>query len=181
MVSIYTIGFSKKSLREFITRLKTAGVRKVIDVRLHNTSQLAGYAKKEDLEYVLELAGIAYEHRPELAPTEELLKGYKSGEITWPEYEKVYKDLLKKREPLKERRFRKVKEGRPRLPALRRGQAGPVPPEAAGRVLPGPAAGGRDWAPVECPVNLRPVVPGKAPRGKDARGVFLFCYLNILS
>ncbi|MGQ9826003.1 MAG: DUF488 domain-containing protein [Desulfotomaculales bacterium] len=113
MISIYTIGFSKKSLREFITRLKNAGVRKVIDVRLHNTSQLAGYAKKEDLEYVLELAGIAYEHRPELAPTEELLKGYKNGEISWPEYEKVYKDLLAKREPLKSGDFERLRQEGP--------------------------------------------------------------------
>lgn len=101
MITIYTIGFSKKNLKEFIARLKNAGVKKVIDVRLNNTSQLAGYAKKEDLEYILELVGIAYEHHPELAPTEDLMKGYKNGEITWQEYEKIYKDLLIQREPLK--------------------------------------------------------------------------------
>lgn len=100
MIFIYTIGFSKKNLKEFITRLKNAGVKKVIDVRLNNTSQLAGYAKKEDLEYVLGLVGIDYEHHPELAPTEDLLKSYKNRQITWQEYEKIYKDLLIQREPL---------------------------------------------------------------------------------
>ena len=100
MIFIYTIGFSKKNLKEFIARLKNAGVKKVIDVRLNNTSQLAGYAKKEDLEYVLGLVGIDYEHHPELAPTEDLLKSYKKKQITWQEYEKIYKNLLIQREPL---------------------------------------------------------------------------------
>lgn len=109
MIFIYTIGFSKKNLKEFITRLKNAGVKKVIDVRLNNTSQLAGYAKKEDLEYVLGLVGIDYEHHPELAPTEDLLKSYKSKKITWQEYEKIYKNLLIQREPLQSIDFEKQK------------------------------------------------------------------------
>lgn len=101
MIVIYTIGFSKKNLREFIARLKTAGIKKVIDVRLNNTSQLAGYAKKEDLEFVLELVGINYKHLPELAPTEELLKNYKSKKVSWQDYEKEYSKILLHREPLK--------------------------------------------------------------------------------
>jgi len=64
LIIIYTIGFSKKNLKQFILRLKEAGVKKIIDVRLNNTSQLAGYAKKDDLEYVLSLVGIDYEHHP---------------------------------------------------------------------------------------------------------------------
>jgi len=96
LIFIYTIGFSKKNLKEFIARLKNAGVKKVIDVRLNNTSQLAGYAKKEDLEYVLGLVGIDYEHHPELAPTEDLLKSYKKKQITWQEYEKIYRSPVPK-------------------------------------------------------------------------------------
>ncbi|NLX01727.1 MAG: DUF488 domain-containing protein [Syntrophomonadaceae bacterium] len=97
---ICTIGFSKKNLREFITRLKNVGVEKVVDVRLNNTSQLAGYAKKQDLEYVLELVGIKYEHHPELAPTELLLKDYKDKKISWEEYEKTFNKILEERNPI---------------------------------------------------------------------------------
>lgn len=97
---IYTIGSSKKNLREFVTKLLDAGIKKVIDVRLNNTSQLAGYAKKENLEYVLGLVGLEYEHHPELAPTEELLRSYKQKEISWDEYEKLFNQLLVKRHPI---------------------------------------------------------------------------------
>lgn len=97
---IYTIGFSKKSLKDFISRLKQAEVRKVVDVRLNNTSQLAGYAKKEDLEYILSLVGIAYEHHPELAPTDALLKNYKEKRITWEDYEAEFLRTLSGRRPL---------------------------------------------------------------------------------
>lgn len=97
---VCTIGFAKKNLRSFIEKLKNAGVKKVIDIRLHNTSQLAGYAKKEDLEYILGLVGIAYEHHQELAPTEEILAGYKSKKINWPEYESRFRALLRGRNPL---------------------------------------------------------------------------------
>lgn len=92
-----TIGFSKKGLRDFISRLQRAGITKVIDVRLNNTSQLAGYAKKDDLAYILELVGIEYEHRTDLAPTESLLKDYKQKRVTWDEYEQVFLHNLAKR------------------------------------------------------------------------------------
>ncbi len=95
---LYTIGFSKKSLQEFIEILITAKIKTVIDIRLHNTSQLAGYAKKADLEYVLDLVGIEYEHIPALAPTEELLKGLKKKEITWVAYEKDFLEQLSARD-----------------------------------------------------------------------------------
>jgi uncharacterized protein (DUF488 family) len=104
---VCTIGFAKKNLRQFIGKLQTAGVNKVIDIRLHNTSQLAGYAKKDDLEYILGLVGIAYEHHPELAPTEEILDGYKGKKISWTEYEKQFGKLLISRDPLKNSSFRK--------------------------------------------------------------------------
>jgi len=79
---VCTIGFAKKNLRHFIEKLRGAGVKMVIDVRLHNTSQLA------DLEYILDLVGIAYEHHPELAPTEEILASYKRKRISWSQYER---------------------------------------------------------------------------------------------
>lgn len=97
---VCTIGFSKKNLREFITRLQNAGVNKVIDIRLNNTSQLAGYSKKQDLEFVLELVGIGYEHRPEFAPTETLLKDYKEKKVSWVDYENIFNNLLEERNPL---------------------------------------------------------------------------------
>ncbi|MBM7853902.1 uncharacterized protein (DUF488 family) [Desulfohalotomaculum tongense] len=99
-MTIFTIGFSKKSLREFIKRLQKHNINQVIDIRLNNTSQLAGFAKKEDLKYILELVGIEYKHMPEFAPTDAILKGYKNKKITWDEYEKLFIDLLKTREPL---------------------------------------------------------------------------------
>ena len=100
-MDICTIGFSKKELRDFIKRLKDAGVEKVIDIRLNNTSQLAGYAKKQDLQYVLELVEIEYEHVLELAPTDELMKDYKEKRISWEEFRDIYNALLEERKPLK--------------------------------------------------------------------------------
>lgn len=95
-----TIGFTKKNLRTFIEKLHAAGVKKIIDIRLHNTSQLAGYAKKDDLEYILILVGIAYEHHPELAPTEEILDGYKKKRLSWQDYEREFNVLLSRRNPV---------------------------------------------------------------------------------
>lgn len=58
-MKVFTIGFTKTSAESFFTRLQKAGVKKVIDVRLHNDSQLAGFAKKDDLRYFLDaLCGI---------------------------------------------------------------------------------------------------------------------------
>lgn len=94
MRQIFTIGSTKKSLLEFIRLLQCAKVTNLVDVRLNNTSQLAGFAKKDDLAYVLELVGINYTHDPSLAPDSELLDEYKKGKVTWPEYEKRYNDIL---------------------------------------------------------------------------------------
>lgn len=98
---ICTIGFARKSLRTFVKLLKDAKVTKLIDTRLNNTSQLAGFAKKDDLAYILELVGIKYVHDPSLAPTDSILKGYKKKEITWSQYEELYLQLLKERNILK--------------------------------------------------------------------------------
>ena len=103
-LKIFTIGFTKKSLRDFITLLQEAGVEKVIDVRLNNTSQLAGYAKKDDLAFVLSLVGIGYEHHTELAPTEELMNGFKQKKISQTEFEAAFNQLMDERQPRLEER-----------------------------------------------------------------------------
>jgi uncharacterized protein (DUF488 family) len=96
---LFTIGFTKKSAREFFTALKQNQVRKLIDVRLNNVSQLAGFTKKEDLKYFLnEICNIEYLHEPDFAPTKDLLDGYKKKEISWSIYEKKYLDLLSQRQ-----------------------------------------------------------------------------------
>lgn len=95
---VATIGFTGKSAQRFFDLLKHAKVRTVLDVRLHNTSQLAGFAKKQDLRYFLEnLCSAAYVEMPELAPEPALLKRYQSKELTWDEYEAAYLDLIVKR------------------------------------------------------------------------------------
>jgi len=73
-IVIFTIGFAGKNAREFFTKLKEAGVKTVIDIRLNNVSQLAGFTKEQDLPYFLqEIAGIKYAHKPELAPTKDII------------------------------------------------------------------------------------------------------------
>jgi len=93
-MKIYTIGYTKKSLERFINLLKKNNIKKVIDIRLNNTSQLAGFAKKDDLKYILSLVGIEYQHIPELAPSEELLKSYQRKEKSWEDYEKEFLEML---------------------------------------------------------------------------------------
>jgi len=97
MLEIFTIGFGQKSLKSFIQLLKEAGVTKVIDVRLNNTSQLSGFAKKDDLQFILELVGINYEHDISVAPDKLLLDDYKKKNIDWNNYEKRYVDSLIKK------------------------------------------------------------------------------------
>jgi uncharacterized protein (DUF488 family) len=92
---IYTIGFAGKNAREFFTKLKVAGIKTLIDIRLNNKSQLAGFTKEQDLPYFLEeIAGIKYVHKSELAPTKDILDAYKKKEIDWSEYEKRFHQLL---------------------------------------------------------------------------------------
>jgi uncharacterized protein (DUF488 family) len=111
MKRIYTIGFTRKTLQEFIERLRAAGVREVIDLRLRNTSQLAGWSKSPDFAYLLTAGfGFGYEHHPEFAPTDELLDGYKkTGD--WAAYEAGFSRLLADRRPEREARALLEKEG----------------------------------------------------------------------
>ena len=98
-IELFTIGFTQKTAREFFTSLKDAGVRRVVDVRLNNNSQLAGFSKKEDLAYFLrEIGGIEYVHLPELAPTQDILDAYKKCKGDWEIYEKQFLDLLARRQ-----------------------------------------------------------------------------------
>jgi len=97
-MKIFTIGFTKKSAEEFFTRLKDAGVRRVLDIRLNNTSQLAGFAKARDLEYFLRsIANIGYIYVPELTPTEALLDAYRKNKGPWSDYEHGFLQLLDER------------------------------------------------------------------------------------
>jgi uncharacterized protein (DUF488 family) len=97
-VKLYTIGFTKTTAESFFTRLAKAGVKKVIDVRLNNISQLAGFAKKDDLRYFLKaICGIGYEHRPELAPTQDMLDEYKKRRGDWARYEERFLELMAQR------------------------------------------------------------------------------------
>ena len=98
-ITIFTIGFAKKSAREFFAKLQNAGIKRIVDVRLNNVSQLAGFTKRDDLEYFLEvIAAIKYVHYPQLAPTKEILDGYKKKTISWPEYEKRFSKLMVERQ-----------------------------------------------------------------------------------
>lgn len=99
MSTIFTIGSSGKSAKSFFEMLRKNSISKLIDVRLHNTSHLAGYTKKNDLEYFLDkILSIKYIHMPILAPTDTILKDYKSGNISWKKYENDYIDLIKSRD-----------------------------------------------------------------------------------
>ena len=97
-IRLFTVGYTKKNAEEFFRLLENAGVKKVVDIRLNNTSQLAGFAKKNDLRFFLKrVAGIDYVHMPELAPTQEILDDYKKKRIGWEEYEKRFNTLLRER------------------------------------------------------------------------------------
>jgi len=98
---LFTIGFGKKSARQFFTLLQENNVKRIIDIRLNNSSQLSGYTKKPDLEYLLQvIAGIDYIHNIDFAPTKEILDEYKSKKSSWQTYEMQYGELIVTRNPL---------------------------------------------------------------------------------
>jgi uncharacterized protein (DUF488 family) len=97
-ITIFTIGFTKKTAEGFFALLMKAGVRRVIDIRLNNVSQLAGFAKRDDLRYFLRaIGGIDYLHRPDLAPTGQMLDEFKKNSGSWPDYERDFLALLSAR------------------------------------------------------------------------------------
>jgi uncharacterized protein (DUF488 family) len=97
-VEIYTIGFTQTTAERFFGRLTHAGVERLLDVRLNNTSQLAGFAKAADLPYFLrELAGASYQHLPLLAPTRDILDAFKKRKGDWATYETAFNALMEHR------------------------------------------------------------------------------------
>ena len=93
-----TIGFTKKPASRFFSLLRNSGAKRVVDVRLNNVSQLAGFAKREDLAYFLrEICGMEYLHVPELAPTKGILDDYKKRRGDWETYEVRFRELMRER------------------------------------------------------------------------------------
>jgi len=97
-MKIFTIGFTKKSARQFFEILRQSETKRIVDIRLNNVSQLAGFAKKDDLKYFLkEICGMDYIHLPELAPTQEILDEYKKKKGDWTLYENRFLTLMQER------------------------------------------------------------------------------------
>ena len=98
-VEIYTIGFTQTSAERFFGRLADAGVARVLDVRLSNSSQLAGFAKAQDLPFFLrELVGAEYRHEPQLAPTQSLFDDFKKRKGSWTLFEERFMALMGERQ-----------------------------------------------------------------------------------
>lgn len=99
-MEVYTIGFTQRTASSFFGALREAGIRRLLDVRLHNSSQLAGFTKRDDLAFFLrELCGAEYLHVPILAPSQELLDHLKKLKGRWADYERNYLALLEERAP----------------------------------------------------------------------------------
>jgi uncharacterized protein (DUF488 family) len=97
-MKVYTIGFTKKNARQFFEALKRAQVKKLVDIRLNNTSQLAAFTKKDDLQYFADkICSISYHHMPSLAPTQEILDALKKQKGAWEDYEVRFEALMKER------------------------------------------------------------------------------------
>lgn len=97
-MEVYTTGFTKKNAAQFFGTLKQAGIRRLVDVRLNNSSQLAAFAKKDDLPFFLrEICRIEYVHELLLAPTQDMLDAYKKQKGSWSSYEQRFLALMRER------------------------------------------------------------------------------------
>ena len=97
-MNVFTIGFTEKTAKRFFELIQSSGVKRVVDVRLNNTGQLAGFSKQADLVYFLrELCQVEYIHVPELAPTKDILDVYKKHGGTWSVYEAEFLNLMERR------------------------------------------------------------------------------------
>lgn len=97
-MNIYSIGFTQRSAESFFNTLKSAGIRRLLDVRLNNTSQLAAFAKRDDLAYFLKtICNAEYQHEPLLAPTQEILDAYKKSKGDWAAWERDFNALIRAR------------------------------------------------------------------------------------
>ena len=98
-MKILTIGFTKKSAETFFTRLQRTDVKRLVDVRLNNVSQLSGFTKRDDLRYFTKaICHMDYVHVPELAPTQDILTAYKKEKGDWTLYEQRFLDLMRERQ-----------------------------------------------------------------------------------
>ena len=98
-MKIFTIGFTKKSAESFFTQLQRAGVKRLVDIRLNNVSQLAGFTKRDDIRYFTKaICHIDYIHLTQLAPTQDILDTYKKHKGGWELYESQFLDLMAKRQ-----------------------------------------------------------------------------------
>ena len=97
-MKLFTIGFTRKNAEKFFGLLSSSRVKRVVDVRLNNVSQLAGFAKRDDLKFFLQrVCGIDYVHLPHLAPTKEMLADYRKKRMGWDDYERQFLDLMRER------------------------------------------------------------------------------------
>ena len=97
-MKIFTIGFTKTTAKNFFERIKKSGTKRLVDVRLNNVSQLAGFAKRDDLRYFAQkICHIDYVHDPRLAPTQQMLDAYKKHGGEWASYERQFLDLMRSR------------------------------------------------------------------------------------
>jgi len=97
-LKLFTIGFTKSSAEQFFSRIRNSGAKRLLDIRLNNVSQLAGFAKRDDLRYFLqEICHIPYQHEPKLAPTQQMLDEYKKKHGAWEDYEKKFLSLMAER------------------------------------------------------------------------------------
>lgn len=98
-MKLYTIGFTKKSAEQFFSLLSMSEAKVLVDTRLNNVSQLAGFAKRDDLKYFArEICAMSYRHELLLSPTSEMLTAYRKGHWTWAKYEVEYLDLIRGRQ-----------------------------------------------------------------------------------
>ena len=98
-MKLFTIGFTRTSAEDFFNRLIKAGVKRIVDVRLNNVSQLAGFAKRDDLAFFARsICEADYRHMPQLAPTKDMLDRYRKKGGSWEQYEKEFRDLMAKRQ-----------------------------------------------------------------------------------
>lgn len=97
-MQIFTMGFTQKSAEVFFNLIREHKIEILVDIRLNNQSQLAGFTKGKDLSFLLnEICDCKYSHEVQFAPTKDILDGYKKGQLTWEQYEREYNELIRKR------------------------------------------------------------------------------------
>jgi uncharacterized protein (DUF488 family) len=97
-MELFTIGFTQKTAAEFFSTLQTAAVKRVVDVRRNNVSQLAGFTKRDDLAYFLSaIAGIDYLHAVDLSPSKDLIDGYRKDGMPYREFAATFRKELRAR------------------------------------------------------------------------------------